>query len=268
MSTVTETPAAANYISINQQAWDDRAKVHFDSKFYDVPSFMQGMSSLTEIESNELIETEVSGKKMLHLQCHFGLDSLSWARLGAKVTGVDFSLPAIEKARELNQALTLDAEFICSDVYRYGETAKAEFDIVFTSFGTICWLPCIDTWARTVANSLKAGGTFYMAEFHPIRDLMDGESYFHAPEPYIADEGTYTENCDGKEASMASWSHPLSRVITALINAGIRIDKVKEFPFSPYDCFQGLEEREPGRFYHLIGTHPLPMVYSIKGTKT
>ncbi len=257
----------STYFSLNQQAWDERAKVHFDSQFYDVPGFMQGNSSLTEIESAELSEIEVRGKSMLHLQCHFGLDSLSWARLGAKVTGVDFSAPAIEKARELNQALNLDAQFICSDVYSYGETAKTEFDLVFTSFGTICWLPCIDTWAQVVANSLKSGGIFYMAEFHPIRDFLAGESYFHAPAPYVYDEGTYTENGAGHEASMASWSHPLSRVITALIDAGIKIDKVSEFPFSPYDCFEGLEQREPKRFSQWIGTHALPLVYSIKGTK-
>jgi SAM-dependent methyltransferase len=255
----------SEYLALNQRAWDARARVHFDSRFYDVTGFLQGKCALTEIETAEL--TQVAGKRMLHLQCHFGLDSLSWARKGAIVTGVDFSAPAIEKARALSQEAKLEAEFICTDVYSYGETAKAEFDIVFTSFGTICWLPCIDSWARTVAKSLKAGGIFYMAEFHPIRDLFDGEAYFHASLPYVADEATYTENCDGEMSSMASWSHPVSEVITALINAGIRIDSVKEFPFSPYDCFDGLEEREPGRFYQLIGGNPLPMVYSIKGAK-
>jgi SAM-dependent methyltransferase len=259
--------SVSSYFNLNQKAWDERAKVHFDSQFYDVNGFMQGKSSLTEIESSELTEGEVKGKKMLHLQCHFGLDSLSWARLGAKVTGVDFSEPAINKARELNHALNLDACFICSDVYSFGEKAKAEFDIVFTSFGTICWLPCIDTWAEVIADSLKSGGCFYMAEFHPIRDFLAGESYFYAPAPFVCDEGTYTENGDGTQGSMASWSHPLSRVITALINAGIKIDKVNEFPFSPYDCFDGLEEREPKRFSHLVGENPLPLVYSIKGTK-
>lgn len=255
----------SEYLTLNQKAWDARARVHFDSRFYDVAGFLDGNCVLTEIETAEL--TQVAGKRMLHLQCHFGLDSLSWARKGALVTGVDFSAPAIEKARALSKEAKLEAEFIHSDVYSYGETAKAEFDIVFTSFGTICWLPCIDTWARTVAKSLKSGGTFYMAEFHPIRDLFDGEAYFHAAQPYVGDEATYTENCDGNEMSMASWSHPVSRVITALIDAGICIEKVNEFPFSPYNCFDGLVEKEPKRFYYDIGGNPLPLVYSIRGRK-
>ena len=253
-----------DYLKVNREGWDRRTRVHVASKFYDVEGFLEGDCPLREIELAEM--PDVAGKSLLHLQCHFGLDTLSWARKGAGVTGVDLSPEAIRQANEIKAKAKLDGRFICSDVYTFGENNTEQYDIVFTSYGALCWLPCVKRWAETIAGSLKDGGTFYMVEFHPAFDLAEGYTYFHLAQPDAEEEGTYTENCKGEKSLLMTWGHSLGDVINALIHVGIQINHVNEFAFSPYDCFEGLEEKEPGRFY-TKGKYPVPMVYSILGTK-
>ena len=252
-----------NYLETNKITWDKRTKIHVDSKLYNVKGFLDGGCSLREIETSEM--GSVKGKRLLHLQCHFGLDTLSWARKGAIVTGVDFSPVAIEQANQIKKSVNIDAQFICSDVYEFGEKESNGYDIVFTSYGVLCWLPSLSLWAKTIAKHLKPGGRFYMVEFHPVHDLFSGYSYFHSSEPDVEEASTYTENSGNKKSTMITWAHPLSEVINALITAGIRILRVNEFPFSPYNCFDGLEEKEQGRFYFVDSKHEIPMVYSILG---
>lgn len=255
----------SDYFEMNRRGWDKRAAAHFDSKFYDLAGFLAGDSSLREIELAEL--GDVNGKSLLHLQCHFGLDTLSWARLGATCTGVDISPVAIQKARDLAKSLQLSAEFVCTDIYSFQRASSAPYDIVFTSYGALCWLPDLNRWAEVVASNLAVGGRFYIAEFHCIYDLLAGYSYFPQAEPVLDEEGTYTDNGEAVTAQLATWTHPMSSVITALINSGIQIERFSEFPFSPYNCFEGLVEREPGRFYLSHKGNDAPLVYSITGRK-
>src|SRR5258705_4385664 len=172
------------YFEANKDLWNQRTVVHKDSFFYNLAGFKAGENVLTPIELNEL--ADVKGKKMLHLQCHFGMDSLNWARLGADVTGVDLSDEAIKEAKQLNDELGLNAKFICCNVYdlhpknaessktplleatdpaigreKVGNLVREAFDIVFTSYGTIGWLPDLDKWAEIITYYLKPGGTFY-----------------------------------------------------------------------------------------------------------
>ncbi|MDH3787523.1 MAG: class I SAM-dependent methyltransferase [Xanthomonadales bacterium] len=254
-----------DYLEMNRESWNQRAEVHFGSRFYDVEGFLAGHNSLREIELAEL--TDVEGRRLLHLQCHFGLDTLSWARLGAECTGVDISPVAIDKARQLNQRAGLNAQFVCTDVYNYSRGDAAPFDIVFTSYGTVCWLPDLDQWAQLVASNLVAGGTFYMAEFHPVYDLLTGYSYFEQDEPDVEEEETYTENSGDLKTPLAVWPHPMGRVVNALVDAGIAIQRLNEYPFSPYNCFKGMAEREPGRYYITHEGQDVPLVYTIKGQK-
>lgn len=254
-----------DYIAINKASWDKRTKIHMTSKFYDVEGFLSGKSSLQDIEQKEV--GDVAGKSLLHLQCHFGLDTLSWARLGANVTGVDLSSEAIEQANALADKAGLTANFICSDLYSFGEVSKQQHDIVFTSYGAICWLPDLTKWAQIIAKSLKPGGTFYIAESHPFHDVLSGYPYFHSVEPDVEEEGTYTENDTGELSTIMTWAHPLSEVINALIQAGIQIDQLNEYPFFPYNCFEGMEEREAGKFYLTHQGRDIPLLYTIKGTK-
>lgn len=254
------------YFELNRAAWDRRVEVHLQSKFYDVEGFLSGRTSLREIERKEL--GAVDGQRLLHLQCHFGLDTLSWARNGAICTGVDISPVAIQQARRLSRESRIEADFVCANVCEFDRGAADPFDIVFTSYGAVCWLPDLRPWARAVSSNLAPGGRFYMAEFHPIYDLLAGYAYFTSPAPDIDEESTYTENAGEETSRVAVWAHPLSSVVNALIDAGIRIDHLNEFPFSPYNCLDGLEEREPGRFYLQHEGHDVPLVYSILGRKT
>lgn len=253
------------HFNTNKSSWNNRVETHFTSKFYDVPGFLAGQSSLNSIELEGL--GDVNDKSLLHLQCHFGLDTLSWARLGAAATGVDISDAAIDKANELQQQTQLNAQFVCADVYSYGAQSQQLFDIVYTSYGAICWLPDIKLWAQTVADKLKAGGQFYMAEFHPLIDLLAGYDYFHKPQPDVEQEDTYTENCDGSKHEFAVWTHTMADVISALIDAGLSIEKIKEYDHSPYNCFEGMLEKQPGKFYLEHKNHHVPMVYSISAKK-
>lgn len=195
-----------DYFEMNRIGWDQRAKVHLTSKFYDVPGFLDGKSSLSEIDLAEL--REVSGRRLLHLQCHFGLDTLSWARLGAHVTGVDISPVAIEQANDLRDQAGLNAQFVCSNVYDYDRGDETLFDIVYTSFGAVCWLPDLKRWA-----------------------------------------------------------HPFTDVVNALVGVGIQIEQLNEFAFSPYNCFENMQERQPGRFYLQHKGNDIPLVYSLRGRK-
>ena len=254
-----------NHFETNKHSWNQRVETHFNSKFYDVPGFLLGKSSLNEIELSVL--TDVSGKTVLHLQCHFGLDTLSLSRMGAEVTGVDISDVAIEKANELKMRAQLDAEFVAADVYAFGKQSNQRYDVVYTSYGAICWLPDIDRWAQVVAKKLKPGGRLCMAEFHPMIDLMAGYSYFHKINPDIQMENTYTENCDGTEHEFAVWTHNLGDVVTALVNAGLQIESLQEFDYSPYNCFAGMQEKQAGKFYLTHKGHHVPMVYCLVAIK-
>ncbi len=254
-----------DYIEINRIGWDRRVKTHIESTFYDVKGFLSGKTSLREIELNELVD--VAGRSMLHLQCHFGLDTLSWTRMGASCTGVDISPVAIKQAKIYAQKTGLDARFVCSDIYGFQRGAIDPYDIVFTSYGAVCWLPDLDRWAEVVSSNLAMGGQFYMVEFHPLNDLLAGYSYFTTEIPDVMEEGTYTENGAETVTEFAIWAHPLANVINALVRHGIQIEHLNEFPYSPYNCFEGMEEREPGRFYLDHKGHDVPIVYSLMGRK-
>ena len=148
-----------DYLDINRESWNAWAEVNFESAFYDVPAFLAGRNSLTQIELDLL--GDVKGKRILHLQCHFGMDTLSLARMGAHATGADLSDKAIEKARHLAAEMRLDAQFVCCDLYSLPDHLKGAFDIVFTSYGTIGWLPDLDKWAEVISHFLKCGPVLF-----------------------------------------------------------------------------------------------------------
>jgi len=254
-----------DYLKINKEAWDKRTTVHVKSQYYDVNGFINGESSLNSIELNEV--GSVEDKSLLHLQCHFGLDTLSWARLGANVTGVDLSSEAISQAISISEKVDLSAKFICSDVYKFSELNNEEFDIVFTSYGALCWLPDLTLWAETIVKSLKPGGQVNIVEFHPFDEFILGSAYFSSDDPCVDVDGTYTENCTGEKSKMLTWVHPISEVINALISVGISIESFNEHPYSPY-YFEGFEPVESGEYQLLHSGQNVPLVYSIKGRKT
>ena len=260
-----------NYLAINRELWNAKTTVHFESDFYDVPSFLAGKSSLKEIELGLL--GDVKGKDILHLQCHFGQDTLSLARMGAHATGLDLSDQAISKARELNQQLDLNAEFICCDVLEMDQhLAGKKFDIIFTSYGTIGWLPELTKWGKLIAQHLKKEGKFVFVEFHPVVWMFDYHftkvdySYFNTEAIHEITEGTYTDRSAPLKNESYSWNHPLSEVFSALLSAGLQIKQFEEFNYSPYDCFEETVKAEIG--FQIKGLEgKLPMVYSIVADK-
>lgn len=252
-----------DHLTINQQAWDARVADHLHSDFYDVKGFLAGECQLNALELDWV--GDVTGQKLLHLQCHFGMDSLSWVRRGAEVTAVDLSPEAIAAAKNLAAQANLSAEFIADDVMHYIQKSR-EFDLVFVSYGALCWLPDMTAWADGIARQLKSGGRLVLVEFHPVFDLLSGYSYFHETEPVVETETSYTENAE-KAHEIAVWSHPTSDVLTALINAGLQIKQFKEQAMSPYDCFDGLVEKQPGCFYFEYQRQEVPLVYAVEAVK-
>lgn len=259
-----------DYLSVNREQWNARTELHLNSKFYDVPGFLTGINTLKEIELPLL--GDLKGKRVLHLQCHFGLDTLSLARLGARVTGVDLSDRAIQAARDLAARANLDAEFIESDVYALPQRLDKEFDIVFTSYGTIGWLPDLTRWAHVIERALAPDGKFVFAEFHPALWMLDERfttiqySYFNDG-PILTQEETYTDGGEGQFMNSVSWNHSLAEVFNALWTQGLHIDQFQEYDFTPWNCFPNLKEIGPDRFQfaHLEGKPP--MVYALRAVK-
>jgi 2-polyprenyl-3-methyl-5-hydroxy-6-metoxy-1,4-benzoquinol methylase len=258
-------------VNKNQHYWNMRVELHMASRMYNLEGFLKGQSSLN---ATELVEIGVvKGKSLCHLQCHFGQDSISWARLGAKVVGLDFSDKAIEEARKLNFRTSADAEFVCANVLEAASAINQKFDIVFTSYGTIGWIPDLSLWAKQIIELLKPGGFFYIVDFHPVIWMYNNElteiqySYFNIDKIEETISGSYANKEAELSGECVGWNHPISEILNALINSGLRLDFLNEFGFSWYDVFPDLEVREQGGFKHKRFGEKIPMMYSIKCTK-
>lgn len=261
------------YFDTNKARWNDRVNVHLKSELYNMEAFMAGATSLKEIEINGL--PDVKGKSLLHLMCHFGQDTLSLTRMGAKATGIDLSDKAIDTARELNDKLGLDATFHTCNLYDIEQQVEGQFDIVFTSYGALCWLPDLKEWARLVAKYLKPGGIFYIAEFHPTFHMFDFDSqkatynYFFNPIPEKEiGTGTYADRDADLAYEEYFWQHDMEDIIQPLLNEGLQLQEIKEFPFSPYDCFPDMKQVGESRYVFGDYPFPLPHVFSLKMRKT
>jgi len=278
-------PAGADWLALNRANWDARVPIHASSRFYDIPGFVGGHSSLRDFELAEV--GDVSGRTLLHLQCHIGLDTLSWARLGATVTGLDFSAPALQTARSVAEQIgAVDAHFVESDVYEAAAALGGRtFDIVYTGLGALCWLPDVERWARTAASLVAPGGFLYLAEFHPFSDILadDGKTveldYFDT-EPRVWNEGeTYTDytvaadSADdtdgaplGEHAVSVDWQHGIGDVVSALLAADLRVELLHEhdytlFPRFPHLLVEGDHYTQPP------GSPRIPLIYSIRASK-
>lgn len=261
-----------SYLETNRSLWNHWTRIHEKSAFYDVDSFRAGRSTLNSVEIEEL--GSVEGKSLLHLQCHFGMDTLSWARMGADVVGVDFSDAAIALAHSLSDETGVDARFIRANIYDLPDVLPGTFDVVFTSYGVINWLPDIQRWGKIVARYLKPGGTFYVVEFHPFANVLadDGtrvsRSYFHTREPeQFQENGSYADPEADFSHPAYFWNHGLGDIITALAAAGLRIEFVHEFPYSAYNCFAFVEERGPGKWWPRVPEAQVPLMFSIRATR-
>lgn len=269
------------YFDANKELWDEFARLHYEteSEDYSVKSFLEGETTLKSYELKEM--GNVKGKSLLHLQCHFGLDTLSWAREGALVTGIDISSEGIRLAKLLAKQTILEANFIESDLYDLPKILYEKFDIVYTSIGVLCWLNDLKKWGQIITHFLKPGGFFYIAEIHPFSMIFDNESkgikelqvyynYFHDPIPmeFFAD-GSYASDGFKIESKKESyeWAHSMSDIINSLIEAGLRIEFLNEYPFTVWKQFP-FAERGPDGLYHLKNQKAeIPLLFTLKAVK-
>lgn len=241
---------------------------------YDLQTFKAGHSSLHALEIAEV--GAVQAKTLLHLQCHFGMDTLSWARRGAQVTGIDFSSEAIDLARSLAQELDLPARFIQSDLYDLPQHLNEIFDVVFTSYGVLTWLSDIPRWAQIVAGFVKPGGTFYIAEFHPTAYMFSDEAetwvletgYFNDGVTAWPVAGSYADRSAVTQTSTCyEWNYPLGTVVSSLVDAGLAIEFLHEFDYSIYPQFKFLVQGKDGLYRPPAGMPRLPMLFSLRARK-
>lgn len=255
----------------NRALWNKKTAFHVDSEMYKMEKWLAGETSLDEIVLNEI--GDVKGHSLLHLQCHFGQDTMSFSRMGAQATGIDLSDKSIEKATELKNQLGLDTQFKRCNVLDTRAHIETQFDIVYTSYGTICWLPDLDQWAKVVADSMKEGGRFYMAEFHPIIHMFDypkediSYPYFNIGAVEEVNAGTYADPNAPIEQREFFWLHSISETVNALLKQGLSLQFFNEHPYSPYDCFGNSKEVQPGKYVFGSFPHPLPHVFSMEWRK-
>ncbi|MBV7669566.1 methyltransferase domain-containing protein [Streptomyces halstedii] len=262
----------------NRARWDERVAIHAAGDFYDLDSFRAGKDALRDFERAEV--GDVRGRTLLHLQCHIGLDTLSWARHGAaRVVGLDFSEPAVETARRLARSLDLPPErasFVVADVYDAAEAVPdSAYDIVYTGLGALNWLPDLSRWAETVASLVRPGGFLYLAEFHPLTDCLDDETgsavtydYF-SRDAWVDDTpGTYADrDAETVHNRSVEWQHPLGEVVSALAAVGLRVDFLHEHDASLFARYPALR-RHPDGYYRFPADRPrIPLMYSIKATR-
>ena len=259
------------HLSANRSMWDERVPTHVDSTFYDVPRFIEGGSHLYPFELEEV--GSVEGLSLLHLQCHFGLDTLSWARAGAAVTGLDFSKPAIDAARDIAARCGIDARFEVGEVHDAPEILGRKYDILYTGRGALCWLPDMARWAETASRLVKPGGLLYLSEFHPITDIFSDDelavenNYFDHGIPFEDHSGcTYTDgDLPRKHVVDFTWTHPVSSVINALLKSGFTLERFEEHEFTAFNRFPGLVHDEKARVYRFPEGEPsIPLMYSTR----
>jgi len=266
-----------DFVKQNRALWNELTRVHDEpSAYYDLERFKAGELSLRTIERDEV--GDVRDKTLLHLQCHFGLDTLSWARLGAKVTGLDFSEEAIERARRLAAECGLDARFVCADINELASGLGETFDIVFTSYGTVIWLPDLDRWASLIARSLEDGGMFYIVDGHPFSMSLSNEDdpsvlkvakpYFHSPDPTeMPADHDYAVPSARVALPSYEWCHGLGEIVTALAGAGLQIVWLHEFPYCDGEYLKNMRQDANGWWWLADDKLRIPHSFSIKAIR-
>ena len=268
----------------NRARWDETVAIHAASEFYGVDRFLAGESTLLPLDIEEV--GGVAGKSLLHLQCHFGLDTLSWARLGADVVGVDFAPSAVETAREIAQRAGLKAEFVESELYASPEVLAQRlgaFDIVYVNLGALCWLPDVAGWARVCAGFLRRGGMLYVRDVHPMTQALEDESvpgelrllypYFETTQPqhWVGGEDYADDAASLQHHDSFEWNHSLGEIATAVIDAGLQLEFLHEQDWTVYKALSWLVAAERGiwRLPDRDGDadRRLPLMFSLRARK-
>jgi SAM-dependent methyltransferase len=241
--------------AVNRAHWDERAPAHAASPGYAVDRFLADPTFISDVVRFDLPRLgDLRGLRGVHLQCHIGTDTISLSRLGARMTGLDFSPPALVEARKLTAATGADVDFVESDVYGAADVVpRGSFDLVFTGIGALCWLPSVSRWARVVADLLAPGGRLFLREGHPMLWALDerrtdalvvGYPYFETADALVFDEpGSYVEvDVDLKATETRSWNHGLGEIVTALLDVGLTMTMLVEHDSVPWEALPGQME--------------------------
>jgi SAM-dependent methyltransferase len=264
------------HLEANRDNWNDRTPVHLASKFYDIDGWLRGPKQPRPREVAAL--GDVTGLRLVHLQCHIGTDTLTFANVGATVTGLDFSRPAIDGACELAKRAGLDdrSTFVCANVYDASAVLPNEaFDIVYVSLGALCWLPSVERWAQQVRALLAPGGRLYIHDSHPVMWALDdagrelAHTYFEEAEPWFDDaDFTYTDGDVAIEHTRSyEWNHSISEIVTALLGNGLRLDQLLEHDWTVWPRFDFLVEVGHHQFTTRPGMARMPMSYTIVASR-
>lgn len=270
-------PSQKSCLDGNRRLWDRWTEINAASAMYDVDGFKAGRDTLDPLDAEGL--GDVAGLTVLHLQCHFGQDTLSIARRGARVTGLDFSPKAVALARSLSEETGISGRFVEADVYDAVEALGGEaFDIVFTSAGVLSWLPDLPGWGRVAGRLVKPGGFLFLREFHPVADLWDDDPdvqelrvkypYFHEQEPLAFPDQPCYSNWDEPVAETEyGWVHSLSDVVNAVIGGGLTLECIREYEYCTYGSHPLLERGGDGLWRLPEGFHPMPWMFSLRARK-
>jgi SAM-dependent methyltransferase len=267
----------SDWLALNRANWEDRVPVHLASSFYDLAAFRAGQRDTLHPFQVDAVG-DVSGRRLVHLQCHIGLDTLSWSRRGAQVTGLDFSPAAIAAATELGSSLGLGATFVVSDVYDAPRALGGEvFDVVYTGIGALVWLPDIERWASVVASLLAPGGFLYLVEGHPVaqvlspvpgsEDLAVAYDYFDSA-PQVEDYPyTYTDGPALTATRSVQFQHSLGSVVTALTSAGLQMEFMREHDFDTFQRYPSLARDAEGLWRLPAGRPRVPLLFSVRASR-
>jgi SAM-dependent methyltransferase len=270
------TRETGEYLAANQALWDEWAEIHARSQWYDLEAVRQGNCKLRPYELEEV--GDVEGRRLLHLQCQIGTDTVCWAQRGASATGVDFSPRAVAIATDLARELGVDARFVCADVLLLPDLLGGTFDVVYTSRGVLRWLPNLSRWAEVVAHFLAPGGTFYITEIHPVAKALiaegvteprAGHAYFPRPEPLaLPVQGSYADpTAEVTQSLKYLWPHSMGELVTAVAAAGLHVEFLHEFPWADRP-FSFLEQHDDRTWVFPAGSEgELPLFFSLKATK-
>ncbi|AVM52596.1 methyltransferase family protein [Bacteroides zoogleoformans] len=261
-----------DYYKTNKEAWNARTKIHLRSSFYDLDKFKREVKSVPDLDVSLL--GDIRGKSILHLQCHFGMDTLSLSKMGANVVGVDFSEEAIQTAEALNAKLGLNAQFCCCNIYDAPAVLRGQqFDIVYTSYGVVNWLPDLVQWGQVISQMLKDDGKFVIVEFHPVlwmfnEDFSQVRYAYSRKKPYVVEETTYTDSETDNRQKTVTWNHGLAEVLNGLLRNGLQIKSFGEYDYSPFNLFGNMITQKNGTFKIAGKSGRIPMSFSVVAMKT
>jgi SAM-dependent methyltransferase len=273
---MTSDQPGEGYLASNRANWDERTQIHLESRVYDLAGWLREERGPSQREREAL--GDVSGLSLLHLQCHFGLDTLAWVRAGARVTGLDFSPKAVAAARDIAERAGLAgrAEFVCADVHEATQVlGDVTFDVVYVSFGALCWLPSVERWAGQVSALVAPGGRFYLHDGHPLAWALGEDSlviergYFEEAAPLVSDsDKTYTD----AERPIASqrtyqWNHGIGETVTALVHNGLRLEWLVEHDWAGWPRFDWLVPNGEGNWTSPPGVPRVPLSFSLLASR-